>query len=146
VRVNQGGFSSGFDPHRRIGRKTRAARDPFHIRGARRYPRGMKNRLLDATERPRAAVLSLWIVGVIGTAMIPACGDMLDNSAAIVPRASFDLACDVQLADVTRLTAVEYHVLACGCRATYHQAATGGFVLNVVSGEHCAATSGGSSR
>jgi hypothetical protein len=92
----------------------------------------------DATERTRS--IAAWVLGALVAALMPACGAALDNSAAIVPRASFDLACDVQLSDVTRLTAVEYHVLACGCRATYIQAATGGFYLNVVSGEHCGAT------
>lgn len=57
--------------------------------------------------------------------------------ASLSKRATFDLGCPVESADITLLGPTEYGVQKCGCRATY-MSTRSGWVLNAASGAGCA--------
>lgn len=79
-------------------------------------------------------------------ALLSSCVTTISNKAAretmfasLSQRASFELGCTVDPADITLLGQTEYGVEKCGCRATY-LSTSAGWVLNAASGEKCIVT------
>ncbi len=79
-------------------------------------------------------------------ALLSSCVTTISNQSAretmfasLSKRASFELGCSVDPADITLIAQTEYGVEKCGCRATY-LSTSAGWVLNSASGEKCAVT------